>query len=116
MVCWRKRNVVAMVERIERVAGTDWRAALMRLPTFSEYVLYGVHTRGVLGYEHAGQHPSTLPLIKPSWGLDLSDPRVFDDFFSNLDPVTVGVMIHSKDGFDPVRYRERLLAMWDTAG
>jgi hypothetical protein len=116
MVCWRKDNVRAMIERIETTTGTDWRAALMRLPTLSEYTLYGVHTRGVLGYERAGHHPSTLPMIKPSWGLDLRDQRVFHDFFSDLDPVTVGVMIHSKDGLDPARYREQLLAIWDAGG
>lgn len=115
MVCWRKDNVVAMIERMQQVAGTDWRATLMRLPTFSEYILYGVHTRAVLGYERARHHPSTMPLVKPSWGLDLNDPAVFDDFFSDLDPATVAVMIHSKDGFDPARYRDRLVAFWDAA-
>ena len=116
MVCWRKDNVLAMIDRMQHVAGTDWRAALLRLPTFSEYILYGVHTRAILGYERARQHPSKLPLVKPSWGLDLNDPVVFDRFFAELDPATVAVMIHSKDGFVPARYRERLVAFWDAIG
>lgn len=113
LICWRRDNVRAMIERIENVTGDDWRIALMRLPTFSEYVLYGTHTRAVLGYERAGHHPSTLPLVKPSWGLDLGDADEFDDFFSVFDPATVAIMIHSKDGIDPGRYRERLATLWD---
>ncbi|MCE9621052.1 MAG: DUF6492 family protein [Actinomycetia bacterium] len=113
LICWRRDNVVSMIERIENVAGTDWRTALMRLPTFSEYILYGAHTRAVLGHEYAGQHPSTLPLVKASWGLDLGDEHALNDFFAELDPATVAVMIHSKDGIDPARYRDRLATMWD---
>lgn len=116
LICWRRDNVLAMTKRIENVTGIDWRTALMRLPTFSEYVLYGAHTRAVLGYEGARHHPSTLPLVKASWGLDLADARTLDTFFSVLDPATVAVMIHSKDGIDPHRYRNHLAAMWDAAG
>lgn len=115
LICWRRNNVVAMIERIEKVTGSDWRTALMRLSTFSEYVLYGAHTRGVLGYERAGHHPSTLPLVKPSWGLDLSDAKAFDDFFSVVDPATVAVMIHSKDSIEPAHYRDRLVEQWNRA-
>jgi len=113
LICWRRENVKAMIERLAHVAGTDWRAALMRLPTFSEYVLYGAHTRGILGYEAAGHHPSTAPLVKPSWGIDLRDERALSDFFATLDPATVATMIHSKDGIEPARYRNHLVAMWD---
>jgi hypothetical protein len=33
-------------------------------------------------------------------------------FFSNFDPRTVAVMIHSKDGIDPIRYRRYLELCW----
>jgi len=112
LICWRRQNVVAMIERIEAVTGSDWRAALMRLPTFSEYILYGTHTRGVQGYPSSGHHPSTVPLVKASWGVDLRDEHEFDEFFSSFDPATVAVMIHSKDGLDPARYRRRLEQLW----
>lgn len=116
LICWRQENVAKVIERIEQVTGSDWRVALMRLPTFSEYVVYGTYTRGVLGYEQAGHHPSTIPRVKQSWGLDVADSRAFDDFFGGLDPATVAVMIHSKDGIDPALYRERVVAMWDAIG
>jgi len=116
LICWRRENVLAMIERIENVADSDWRAALMRLATFSEYVLYGVHTRGVIGYEHSGHHPSILPLVKASWGIELDDATARDNFFAAFDAATVAVMVHSKDDIDPARYRGHLATMWDAIG
>ena len=116
LICWRRENVRAMTERIVPANGADWRAAIMRLPTFSEYILYGVHTRAVLGYEHAGHHPSIVPLVKPSWGVDLRDQTAFTEFFATFDPTTVAVMIHSKDDIDPIHYRRRLEQMWAGGG
>ena len=112
MISWRRDNVIGMTKRVEETTGIDWRAALMRLPTFSEYILYGSYTRGVLGYEHSGHHPVALPLVKASWGVDLRDEKAFDDFFATFDPATIAVMIHSKDGIDPTRYRRQLEQMW----
>ena len=114
MISWRRDNVIGMTKRVEETTGIDWRAALMRLPTFSEYILYGSYTRGVLGYEHSGHHPVALPLVKASWGVDLRDEKAFDDFFATFDPATIAVMIHSKDGIDPPRYRRQLEQLWAT--
>ena len=110
LICWRRENVVALTARIEATIGSDWRAALMRLPTFSEYILYGAFTRGVIGYEAAHQHPSTVPLVKASWGVDLKDEQAFGEFFSDFDPATVAIMVHSNDRIDPMRCRGQL--MW----
>lgn len=112
LVCWRRENVVALTARIEEVTGTDWRAALMRLPTFSEYILYGLHTRAVLGYERAGHHPFPAPLVKASWGVDMTDEWAIDEFFDDLEPDAVAVMIHSKDRVDPASYRAHLELLW----
>lgn len=116
LICWRRRNVLAMIERVEQTVGGDWRTALMRRRTLSEYVLYGVHTREVLGYEHAGHHPSTAPLVKASWGVDVTDALARDQFFHDLDPATVALMIHSKDGIDPASYRAHITRYWDSDG
>lgn len=113
LICWRGENVRAMTARIEHVTGVDWRAALMRRHTFSEYVLYGAFVRGVLGYPAAGHHPSDAPLVKASWGRDLHDDDTMADFFAKLDPTTVAAMVHSKDGIEPTNYRRLVEALWD---
>jgi Family of unknown function (DUF6492) len=112
LIAWRRENVVALTQHIAKVTGHDWRTALMRLPTFSEYVLYGVFVRGVLGYPGSGHHPSIVPLVKASWGQDLHGDRALDRFLTELDPQTVAVMIHSKDQVSVERYRATVERCW----
>lgn len=50
MICWRRDNVLAMQQRIEATCGMSWQQALARLRTVSEYILYGVFVREVIGY------------------------------------------------------------------
>lgn len=113
MITWRRENVRSMIERISEVSGTGWQRAILRLPTFSEYILYGVYCRAVLGYQRSGHVPSTTPLIKGSWGLDLTREDALQRFFSDFDTDTVGVMIHSRDGLDAAQYRRYLEGLWE---
>jgi hypothetical protein len=45
IICWDRRSVRAMIERIEQVAGLDWIEALCRARDISEYMLYGYFVR-----------------------------------------------------------------------
>ena len=115
MICWNRETVKAMQQKIETSAGLKWQVALARTLSFSEYMIYGVFVREVLGYEKVDHAPSTVPLVKPSWGLDLGTESAINAFFSEFDPRTVAVMIHSKDGIAASRYRHHLEHLWDTA-
>lgn len=115
MICWRRENVVGMLEVIQQRAGRDWRRVLLRLPTLSEYVLYGVYVRALIGYPESKQRPSTVPLVKGSWGEDLSDTRAIERFFRHLDPRTIAVMIHSKDCIEVSQYRHHVESLWESA-
>ncbi len=114
MICWRRDNVLAMQHRIEEARGIDWQQAIARQPFFSEYILYGIFVRTVLGYPAAAQQPSDAPLIKHSWGADLSTARAMSNFFAEFDASTVGVMAHSKDAIDLVQMRVELERQWQT--
>jgi hypothetical protein len=87
----------------------------MSQSTFSEYILYGAYVRGVLGYETAGHAPSTRPLDKHSWGLDLSAPEALSAFLRDFPAETIAVMIHSKDPIDMDSYRRELHRIWESA-
>jgi Family of unknown function (DUF6492) len=113
MICWNREIVKAMRQRIENSTGMEWQVALARTPSFSEYMIYGIFVREVVGYSAAGHAPSTVPLVKPSWGEALTTDSAIDAFFAHFDARTVAVMIHSKDGIDPVRYRHHLERRWD---
>ncbi len=116
MICWRRDLVLAMRKRIEEVQGVSWQLAIARLKTFSEYILYGVFVREVIGYSGSGHQPSDVPLVKPSWGRDISNLDGLTHFFNDFDPRTVAVMAHSKDAVDHARYRAMVEAQWRHAG
>ena len=116
MVCWRRDNVLAMQQRIEATCGISWQQALARLRTVSEYILYGVFVREVIGYGASGQKPSQIPLVKTSWDSDMTTPQGINDFFEQFDPRTIAIMAHSKDSIDQVRLRELIEAQWRRTG
>jgi hypothetical protein len=115
MICWNRETVRAMRQRIEFSTGMNWQVALARTQSFSEYMIYGTFVREAQGYDAVDHAPSTIPLVKPSWGAALTTDSEIDAFFADFDARTVAVMIHSKDGIDPTRYRPHLARRWDEA-
>lgn len=112
MICWNREIVKALQDRIEQCSGMRWKVALARTLRFSEYMIYGIFVREIVGYDEADHAPSTVPLVKPSWGISLSTDAAIDKFFSDFDARTVAVMIHSHDGIDVSRYRPHLERLW----
>jgi hypothetical protein len=113
MICWNRETIGAMRQQIELVSGMSWQVTLARTISFSEYMIYGVFVREVVGYEATDHAPSTVPLVKPSWGVALATESVLEKFFSDFDPRTVAVMIHSKDQVEPSQYRPYLERLWN---
>jgi hypothetical protein len=114
MICWNRETVKAMRERIESSTGLQWQIALARTTNFSEYMIYGIFVREVLGYNAVDHAPSTVRLVKASWDKPLTTTCEISTFFADFDPKTVAVMIHSKDGIDPARYRPQLERLWNS--
>lgn len=112
MICWNREIIKSLRERIECRSGISWKLALARTLSFSEYMIYGMFVREVLGYANVDHAPSTVPLVKPSWGISLATDMAIERFFSDFDPRTVAVMIHSRDGIDVSRYRPLLRRLW----
>ena len=50
MICWNRETVKAMQRRIESRTGINWQVALARTFSFSEYMIYGIFVRELLGY------------------------------------------------------------------
>jgi hypothetical protein len=113
MICWNRETVKAMQAQIELSTGSNWQVAVARMSRFSEYMLYGIFVRDVLGYATTDHAPSDVPLVKASWGSDLTTEAALEGFFGELNASTVAVMIHSKDGIDPLNIRHYLLRGWN---
>jgi hypothetical protein len=116
MICWNRDIVKSMQRRIEASTGINWKLALARTTSFSEYMIYGIFVSEVLGYDAVDHAPSSVPLVKPSWHVPLLTDLDLEAFFADFDPRTVAVMIHSKDGVDPMRYRKYLERLWAISG
>jgi hypothetical protein len=112
LVCWNRDTIKALQQRLERTANMQWQLALARRSSLSEYTLYGVFVREFLGYDATDHTPSDVPLIKSLVGLDLAKGNQIDDLFSNFDPKTIGIMVHSKGGLEPHQFRGKLEQLW----
>ena len=96
LVAWSRRQTIELHRYLEKVNGLPWQVAVGRCIRFSEYMLYGVYTREIVGYENSSHAPSDVPLVRPSWDEDLSSPGAVETFVRSLDPGNVAVMFHSK--------------------
>jgi hypothetical protein len=112
MICWNKETVRAMRQKMEVTTGLSWQVALARTLNFSEYMLYGIFVRDIVGYQAVDHSPSAVPLVKPSWGMSLNTESEIQEFFSDFDDRTVAVMIHSKDDIEPARIRSAIHRAW----
>jgi Family of unknown function (DUF6492) len=98
LIAWRRDHIAALHAHIEAATGLPWQIAIARHRTFSEYVLYGVFLRDVIGYDNSFHAPSTRSLVKQPWDHDLSTQAGMKSYFDDIEPDNIAVMIHSKGG------------------
>ncbi|TVQ52330.1 MAG: hypothetical protein EA366_14240 [Spirulina sp. DLM2.Bin59] len=104
IITWRQDNVIKLCDHVEKTLGMSWIKAIVQSWQFSEYVLYGTFVDQVLK-EAAGHYPDWAPLCHEYWEPQpLSDPEL-QQFFLNLEPENVAVMISAKAEINPQRYR-----------
>jgi hypothetical protein len=96
LITWSRAHLRALQARVEDVTGLRWQVALGRERTFSEYVLYGVFIRDLLGYEHSQHAPSTRALVRQPWDHDLRSEAGLRRFVTEPEAENVAVMVHSK--------------------
>lgn len=108
LIAWHRDHVLGLQSHIEASTGLPWQIAIGRKPTFSEYITYGVYVRQALGYAASHHAPTTRPLIKQPWTYDMASEAARAAYFREIEPENIAVMIHSKDGIDPVEVRRHL--------
>ncbi|WP_426266456.1 DUF6492 family protein [Sphingomonas sp. LHG3443-2] len=101
LISWSRDNMRGLQERVERVTGQPWQIAIGKRRTFSEYILYGVYVREVLGYQNSRHEPTTLALVRQPWHHDLSTSDGLRRFIVEPDEDNLAVMIHSKFDIQP---------------
>lgn len=112
LIAWRREHVAALHAHVEKTTGLPWQIAIARQRTFSEYILYGIFVRRVLGYDASHHSPSTRALVKQPWDHDLTTAEGLKTYIHDLEPENIAVMIHSKDGLPVSTARPYFEAMF----
>jgi hypothetical protein len=112
LISWRVSTARALVDHLGKIRHRHWIREFASRWQVSEYMVYGTFVEHVLGMEASGHFPAAMPLIHLSWGHDLTTEMGVDAFFNALEPRHVAIMIHSKNGIAPARYRSYLEQFW----
>jgi hypothetical protein len=107
VVTWRRDNVLKMYQKIEEASGQQWIKALCNSFHISEYVLYGVFIDHFL-QENSGHYFVSNGICKEYWSdVPMSDEQL-QNFFAEMPPGDVAVMISAKAGMSVEHYQTLL--------
>lgn len=91
VVTWKRSNLVRLLSRIEEVTGADWRTAVARARTVSEYMLYGYYSAYLLP-DRGGHGVEKFDAVHSLW---VDDPEQKARFVHGLRPEHVAIHIQS---------------------
>jgi hypothetical protein len=108
LVSWRRENVLRLHEHV-RAGGRSLVPAIARHRAFSEYVLYGMFVRQVLGAQ-AGHYPSADDDTLCHWSTAALDEDGLREFRRHLAPHHRAVMVSAKSRTPVTLIRKVFLA------
>lgn len=95
VICWRRDNVVSMLERMRGVARGPWQVALAGEAAFSEYITYGVYVQRVLG-QSSGHWNDSQVRTQSYWGTAPLTLAQIEELRAGLQPHHHSAMISGK--------------------
>ncbi len=115
LIVWSRETLLRLQNHVEQTTGLPWQIAVGRCMTFSEYILYGVFVREVLGYASSPHAPTNRPLVRQPWDHDLTNDAGLNAYINDVDPGNIAVLIHSKDGISADQQRQHFQRAWQAA-
>ena len=109
VICWRRDNVVSMLERVRATTHRPWQLSIAGQKVFSEYILYGVYVQRVLGKSSGQWHDSTVR-TQSYWGTAPLSLTQLEKLKAGLQPQHHSVMISGKSQ-TPVRDIRKVFAI-----
>ncbi len=106
LVCWRRDNALAMLERVERQTGKEWALTVAGLSGFSEYVLYGVHATRVLDQADNGHWRDGVIRTHNYWRTATLDLHALQRFKAERADFQYAVMVSAKSGTEVADIRK----------
>ena len=111
LVSWRRENVLQLLEHIAGQSDRGWMETITSHWHLSEYILYGVYVDKVLGQPASGHFYDSRKPCCNYWGEEpLSDAGI-REFLDGVVDDHVAIMISSKAGIKPDRYKSLLRSL-----
>ena len=95
LITWRRDNVLQLHQHIERVTQKSWIEAIANSWYFSEYMLYGIFVEQILK-DRSGHYCDLQPITHEYWGTTPLTPKQLQQFWQNITPESIAVMISAK--------------------
>jgi hypothetical protein len=112
LVAWKRHNVLAMLEHLERTTGRHWLRALAGAWDVSEYTLYGRFVQDVFAAT-ADQVVSSSPLCLDYYERAPLTVSELTAFLDSVSKETVAVSLTSTAGMKPEDYVELFEGQWN---
>jgi Family of unknown function (DUF6492) len=104
VITWRRDNVLKLYEKLESISKQEWIQTLGNSWHLSEYVLYGVFVDHFLK-ERSGHYHEPENICQEYWSpLPMSNEQLHN-FFAEIQPQHVAVMISAKAGISVEQYQ-----------
>jgi hypothetical protein len=105
LICWRRLNALAALERVEQVQAKSWVRAIAPLGGFSEYTLYGLYVARVLGERSGHWHDGVIRTLN-HWRPEPLDVPALRRFKAARAAEHHSVMVSSKSNTPVAAIRE----------
>jgi len=109
LVSWRRENALRMHDHIEKVTGRPWLPTVMSQWHLSEYILYGIYVDEVLKGE-SGHWNDDNNWCHEYWPNTPLTRAGLLEFFAQMEPQHVAVMISAKARMGVREYQEMMQA------
>jgi hypothetical protein len=112
VITWRRDNVLKLYQKLESVSRKSYIETLANSWYLAEYILYGVFVNYFLK-ENSGHYFDSRKIVHEYWYPQPLSDKQLQNFFAEIQPQQVAVMISAKAGIPVERY-EHLL--WNVEG
>lgn len=107
LISWDRKLVLRMLERVEQATADSWFEAIVRMESFSEYILYGVYADKIVRDDRRlGADERRLCLTH--WTLDAIDESSLESFVDSMEEADLSVMVTARLDLD-VRLRRAIV-------
>jgi hypothetical protein len=110
VITWRRDNVLKLYEKLESVSGRGWIETLASSWHLAEYILYGVFVDHFLK-EQSGHYYDAQKICHEYWTPQPMSDEQLKNFFAEIQPQHLAVMISAKAGISVEQYQSLLESM-----